>query len=215
MVAAACICTCPPRAVCSSLSGGGTRTRRQQCRTKLRGPKTAPRTPASMGTDQMRTPAASSFSFTKGANLACFGEASLSCFDEASLSCFFSTAHHFILSSSLGRGDRSEGVASRLDEGLSGDSCLPFIGRAEHSIWLGGAAPEVVSPPDWLGHACDARPSLIGWRKRSMPLLGAEPRAEATEAPPTPSAKNTWAMATGLSAGRRCCCRCNKNLTKK
>ena len=30
-----------------------------------------------------------------------------------------------------------------------------------------------------------------------MPFLGAKPRPEAMEAPPTPSAKNTWAMATG------------------
>ena len=61
----------------------------------------------------------------------------------------------------------------------------------------------------WLGHVCDARPSLIGWRKCSMPFLGAEPRSEVMEAPPTPSAKNTWAMATGLSEGRcRCCCCC-------
>ena len=35
-----------------------------------------------------------------------------------------------------------------------------------------------------------------------MPFLGAEPRSEVTEAPPTPSAKNTWAMATGSSEGR-------------
>jgi len=143
-------------------------------------------------------------------------------FDEANLAflrrgepCFFSTACHFLLSSSsspAAQGHRSEGLASGLDEGLSGDSWLPFIGRAEHSLWLGGAAPEVVSPPDWLGRACDVRPSLIGWRKRSMPLLWVEPRSEATEAPPTPSAKNTWAMATGLSAGwcRCCCCRCKK-----
>jgi len=34
-----------------------------------------------------------------------------------------------------------------------------------------------------------------------MPFLGAEPRSEAMEAPPTPSATNTWAMVTGLSAG--------------
>ena len=53
------------------------------------------------------------------------------------------------------------------------------------------------SPPDWLGLESHARPPLIGWRTRSMPFLGAEPRSEATEAPPTPSAKNTWAMATG------------------
>jgi len=33
-----------------------------------------------------------------------------------------------------------------------------------------------------------------------MPCLGAEPRSEAIEAPPTPLAKNTWAMATGSSA---------------
>ena len=30
-----------------------------------------------------------------------------------------------------------------------------------------------------------------------MPFLGTEPRSEALEAPPTPSAENTWAMATG------------------
>ena len=30
-----------------------------------------------------------------------------------------------------------------------------------------------------------------------MPFLGTEPRSEALEAPPTPSAKNTWAMVTG------------------
>ena len=30
-----------------------------------------------------------------------------------------------------------------------------------------------------------------------MPFLGTEPRSEAMEAPPTPLAKNTWAMATG------------------
>ena len=30
-----------------------------------------------------------------------------------------------------------------------------------------------------------------------MPFLETEPRSEALEAPPTPSAKNTWAMATG------------------
>ncbi len=34
-----------------------------------------------------------------------------------------------------------------------------------------------------------------------MPCLGAEPRSEVMEALPTPSAKNTWAMATGLSEG--------------
>ena len=50
------------------------------------------------------------------------------------------------------------------------------------------------SPPDWLGHACHAHHSL---EETSMPCLGAEPRSEAMEAPPTPSAKNTWAMATG------------------
>ena len=61
----------------------------------------------------------------------------------------------------------------------------------------------------WLGCTCDARPSLIGWRKRPMPFLGAEPRSEAMEAPPKPSAKNTWAMVTGLSRGR-CYCRRNK-----
>ena len=30
-----------------------------------------------------------------------------------------------------------------------------------------------------------------------MPFLGTEPRSEALEAPPTPSANNTCAMATG------------------
>ena len=30
-----------------------------------------------------------------------------------------------------------------------------------------------------------------------MPFLVAEPRSEALEAPPTPSAENTWAMSTG------------------
>ena len=30
-----------------------------------------------------------------------------------------------------------------------------------------------------------------------MPFLGTEPRSEALEAPPTPSAENTWAMAIG------------------
>ena len=44
---------------------------------------------------------------------------------------------------------------------------------------------------------CHARPSLIGWRKRSMPFLLTEPQSEVLEAPPTPSAENTWAMATG------------------
>ena len=29
-----------------------------------------------------------------------------------------------------------------------------------------------------------------------MPFLGTEPRSEALEAPPTPSAENTWAMET-------------------
>ena len=28
------------------------------------------------------------------------------------------------------------------------------------------------SPPDWLGRACHARPSLIRWRKRPRPALG-------------------------------------------
>ena len=82
--------------------------------------------------------------------------------------------------------------------------------------WTRGCRTTRGQPPDWLGHACCACPPLIGWRKRSMPVLGAEPRSEATEAPPTPSAKNAWAMATGLSAGRCCCCCCCcKNLTKK
>ena len=58
-------------------------------------------------------------------------------------------------------------------------------------------------PPDCLGHACGARPPLIGWRKRSLPLLGAELRPEATKALPTCSAKNTCVMVTGSSAGRR------------
>jgi len=50
-----------------------------------------------------------------------------------------------------------------------------------------------------------------------MPFLGAEPQSKATEAPPTLSAKNMWAMATGSSEGRwRCCsCSCCKNLTTK
>ena len=30
-----------------------------------------------------------------------------------------------------------------------------------------------------------------------MPFLGTEPRSEALEAPPTPSAENMWAMVTG------------------
>ena len=30
-----------------------------------------------------------------------------------------------------------------------------------------------------------------------MPFLGTEPQSEAMEVPPTPSAKNTWALATG------------------
>ena len=51
--------------------------------------------------------------------------------------------------------------------------------------------------PDWLGCACGARPPLIGWRKRSLPLLGAELRPEAMKSPPTSSAKNTGVMATG------------------
>ena len=37
----------------------------------------------------------------------------------------------------------------------------------------------------WLGHARDARPSLIGQRKHSMPFFGAGLRSEAMEAPPT------------------------------
>ena len=49
-------------------------------------------------------------------------------------------------------------------------------------------------PIGWV--ACGARPSLIGWRKRSLPLLGAELRPVATKAPPTSSAKNTCVMAT-------------------
>ena len=52
-------------------------------------------------------------------------------------------------------------------------------------------------PPDWLGHACGARPPLIGWRKRSLPLLGVKLRRKAMKAPPTSSAKNTCVMATG------------------
>ena len=52
-------------------------------------------------------------------------------------------------------------------------------------------------PPYWLGRACGARPPLISWRKRSLPLLGAELQPEATKAPPTSSAKNTCVMATG------------------
>ena len=55
------------------------------------------------------------------------------------------------------------------------------------------------SPPDWLGRACHTRPSLIRWRKRPCPALGRSldlRRSEAMEAPPTPSAKNTWAMMT-------------------
>ena len=35
-----------------------------------------------------------------------------------------------------------------------------------------------------------------------MPFFGAELRSEAMEAPPMLSAKNTWAMATGLSEGQ-------------
>ena len=52
-------------------------------------------------------------------------------------------------------------------------------------------------PPDWLGRTCVAHPPLIGRRKRSLPLLGAELRPEATKAPPTSSAKNTCVMVTG------------------
>ena len=37
----------------------------------------------------------------------------------------------------------------------------------------------------WLGRACDARPSLIGQRKHSMPFFGAGLRFEEMEAPPT------------------------------
>ena len=160
MVAAACICTCPPRAVCSSLSSGGTRTHRQQRRTKLQGPRAAPRTPASTGTDQMRTPAASSLSPLRRGE-PCFFRRGEPCFYEANLACFSSMARHFVLSSPspTGRGHRSEGLASGLDEGLSGDSWPPFIGRAEHSLWLGGATPEVVSPP------------LIGWGACAMLTL--------------------------------------------
>ena len=110
-------------------------------------------------------------------------------------------------------------------------SCQPFS-RLSFSLEVGGVSfldPRlligrgvvgrlVVSLPIGWG-ARGARLPLIGWRKRSMPFLGVEPRSEAAEAPPTPSAKNTWAMATGSSEGRwRCCCcscSCCKNLTKK
>ena len=37
----------------------------------------------------------------------------------------------------------------------------------------------------WLGHVCDARPSLIGQRKHSMRFFGVGLRSEAMEAPPT------------------------------
>ena len=37
----------------------------------------------------------------------------------------------------------------------------------------------------WLGRACDARISLIGQRKHSVPFFGAGLRSEAMEAPPT------------------------------
>uniref|UniRef100_A0A8C4R440 Cobalamin adenosyltransferase-like domain-containing protein n=1 Tax=Eptatretus burgeri TaxID=7764 RepID=A0A8C4R440_EPTBU len=112
-------CTCPPRAVWSSLSGGGTRTRRQQRSTKHQGPGTTQRTTASTGTDQTRLAPAGrrecqqarrgffSFSFYDGANLL------------------------FSFPSTAGRGNRSEGLSSGLDEG-------------RNPIWLDVAAPEVV-----------------------------------------------------------------------
>ena len=85
------------------------------------------------------------------------------------------------------------------------------------SCEVGGIRPEVTLPPigrvacrwpaprrgsvvvsgllasHWLEHLGFARSSSIGWRKHSLPF-GAEPRSEAMEAPPTPSAKNTWIM---------------------
>ena len=92
---------------------------------------------------------------------------------------------------------------------------LPNAGPDNHTPPLeeGGASSPHHSPPDWtvgcqatrggLPIACDARPPLIGWRKRSLLLLRVELRPEATKAPPTSSAKNTCVMATGSSAGWR------------
>ena len=112
--------TFPPRAVWSSLSGCGTRTRRQQCSTKRQGPGTTPRMPTSTGTDQTRRQQARRGFF--------------------SFSSFFATGRTFfprrLATSSYPsppprvEGKRSEVLASGLDEGLSGDSWPPLIGRA-------------------------------------------------------------------------------------
>ena len=63
----------------------------------------------------------------------------------------------------------------------------PFL--THHSIlwlfWRFSPLSLGVLASHWLGRACDARPSLIGQRKHSMPFFGAGLRSEAMEAPPT------------------------------
>ena len=99
----------------------------------------------------------------------------------------------------------SRGVLRRLGGGCRGVSEARLQKRLRSSCWhaglpLAGARVRCSLFAHWL-------------EETFMPLLGAEPRSETMEAPPTLSAKNTWAMVTGLSEGRcRCCCcrRCIK-----
>ena len=94
----------------------------------------------------------------------------------------------------LGTGSREE----RTDLLTHTRSSLPPPPTQLASGLAGGFSGDLWRPPDWLGRACGACPPLIGWRKRSPPLLGAELRAKMTKAPPTSPAKNTCVMATGL-----------------
>ena len=56
------------------------------------------------------------------------------------------------------------------------------------------AAPEVVSPPDWLGRECDARPSLIGWRNALCLSLerSLDPKRRRLRPRPQPKTRGQW-----------------------
>ena len=86
-----------------------------------------------------------------------------------------------------------------------------------------GVVGRLVVTSRLVGACVSCSPFAHSLEETSMPCLGAEPRSEAMEAPPTPSAKNTWVMATGKNEGRwRCCSGCSsssscccENLAKK
>ena len=123
-------------------------------------------------------------------------------------------------------------MASRPDETTQTDRTDKLFNP---SCKVGGICPEVTLPPigrvvcrwpaprrgsvvvsdllasHWLERLGFARSSSIGWRKHFLPFFGAEPRSEATEAPPMPSAKNTImeSVREGLVGWRNeagCCC---------